>query len=61
MDQDTLELVRLLCCRAGMLMEDTCPVAIALPSELAPLRAAIAELLISINQMRDLGHAIFPN
>lgn len=57
MDHDTLELVRLLCCRAGMLMEDISALAVAPPSDEVELQRAVQKLGMSIDRMRSMVDA----
>ena len=44
MDEDTIELIRLLCTRAGMAMEDASSVALLAPADHESLRSAIEQL-----------------
>jgi hypothetical protein len=54
MEQDIVELVRRLCCEAGMIMEDMNPVALITPSDPVELRAVVDQLARAIDRM----HAI---
>jgi len=54
MDQETIELVRHLCCRAGMIMENASPSAIAAPKGGEDLRAAVSGLTVEVDRARAL-------
>jgi hypothetical protein len=54
MEQETLELVRRLCCEAGIIMEDMNPVALLTPSDPVELRAVVDQLAGATDRM----HAI---
>jgi hypothetical protein len=57
MDRDTLKLASLLCCRAGMLMEDTSVLAITVPRDEAELWKTVMELGAAIDRMRAMVDA----
>jgi hypothetical protein len=50
-DDETIALVRQLCCRAGTMMEDVSPMAVASPTDGEQLRVVAAGLAISIGRM----------
>ena len=54
MDKETTDLVRRLCCEAGMIMEDAAPIAIGSPVDRAELEVAVVQLLANVGRM----HAI---
>jgi hypothetical protein len=57
MDEDTIALVRQLCCQLGMMMEDVSPMAIMAPRDLAPLRITVAELENAAERMNRIARA----
>lgn len=57
MDHDTLELAHLLCCRAGMLMEDNSALAVAAPLDDAAIKNLVLDLRVSVDRMRALIEA----
>ena len=60
MDDDTKDLIRLLCTRAGMIMEDASTVALVLPiSDDAALKGALDSLRRSTSSMSTLIDAAF--
>ena len=54
MEQDIVELVRRLCCEAGIIMEDMNPVALITPSDPVELRAVVDRLARATDRMRVL-------
>ncbi len=50
MDNETIDLIRQLLCRAGMAMEDVCDLAVAPPHELAALRQAAETILEALGR-----------
>jgi hypothetical protein len=57
MEQETVELVRRLCCEAGMIMEDMNPVALITTRDPPELRAAVDQLAKAIVRMRAIMDA----
>lgn len=60
MDIDTRDLIRQLCTRAGMIMEDVVPLALLAPQEerlddLAAAAEAIAAILLAARALRSRG------
>ena len=51
MKQDTVELVRRLCCEVGMIMEDMNPVALISPHDPTELRTVVEQLTRTIVKM----------
>jgi hypothetical protein len=51
MDDETIALVRQLCCQAGTMMEDVSPIAVASPTDCEQLRLVIASLAIAVERM----------
>jgi hypothetical protein len=51
MEQETIQLVRRLCCEAGMIMEDMNPVALITPHGPPELRAVVDQLTTAIARM----------
>jgi hypothetical protein len=61
MEQETVELVRRLCCEAGMIMEDMNPVALITPRDPAELRAAVDQLagaIVRMGAILEAGRAL---
>jgi hypothetical protein len=57
MEQETVELVRRLCCEAGMIMEDMNPLALMTPRDPAELGAVVEQLSKAIGRMRAIVEA----
>lgn len=54
MDREAIELVRQLCCQAGMIMEDFAPIAVAPPTNGPELATTVAALSMAAKRMHVL-------
>lgn len=57
MDREAIELARQLCCRAGMIMEDFAPIAVAPPTNGTELVTTVAALSMAAKRMQTLINA----